>query len=371
MSDGFTVGDYLLTRLAETGIRHVFGVPGDYNLEVADLVADGQIPHATLSMGKSLLDEGDPGFVGVYCGSASDKRVLEAVEGADVTITVGVRFSDITTNGFSQQIDPARTIDVQPFSAWIGGRAFGPLPMRDAVTALAGVVRKLGQSWARPELALVVEDSVPADSTHEDAQGSAPLTHAQLWPTMERFLRPGDIVLSDQGTAFCGAQFMRLPAGVTFIGQPLWASIGYALPATLGAQLAAPARRVVLLIGDGAMQLTVQELGTLVRQGCAPVIVLLNNDGYTIERAIFGAEQSYNDIAGWNWTLLAAAMGGESALTAQVSTGNELTEALNAVAGADGRLMLIDSRLPKLDVPEFLATFARIAAAASVPSKAA
>lgn len=348
------LADFLADRF---GVKH----------EVADLVAAGQIPHATLSMGKSLLDENDPGFVGVYCGSASDNRVLKAVEGSDVTISVGVRFSDIPSNGFTQHIDPARTIDVQPFSARIGDRVFGPLPMRDAVTALTGVVRELGRSWAKPELSLVPEKSVPED----DASGWAWLTHADLWPMMERFLRPGDIVLCDQGTAFFGAQFMRLPTGVTFIGQPLWASIGYTLPATLGAQLAAPDRRVILLIGDGALQLTVQELGTLVRQGCAPVIFVLNNNGYTIERAIFGAKQGYNDIAGWNWTLLPAAMGGASARTAQVSTPNDLASALNRAALADGRLMLLDVRLPELDVPEFLATFARIAAAASIPSQAA
>jgi indolepyruvate decarboxylase len=343
------LADFLADRF---GARH----------EVADLVAAGQVPHASLSMGKGLFDERHPGFVGIYCGSASDKQVLEAVEGSDVTISVGVRFTDIPTNGFSQRIDPERTIEVQPFSASIGGRFFGPLPMRDAVTALSAVVRELGRSWARPELA-----PVPGI----DAQESAQLQHAQLWPAMERFLRPGDIVLADQGTGFCGAMFMRLPAGATFIGQPLWASLGYTLPATLGAQLAAPDRRVILLIGDGAMQLTAQELGTLLRQGCDPVIVVLDNDGFTIERAIYGAEQCYNDIARWNWTLLPAAMGGETVRTATVSTYDELTTALNGAADPDGRLTLIAAKLPKLDVPEYLATLARVVAAASIPGRAA
>ena len=119
------------------------------------------------------------------------------------------------------------------------------------------------------------------------------------------------------------------------------------------------------------MQLTAQELGTLLRQGCAPVIVVLDNDGYTIERAIYGAEQRYNDIAGWNWTLLPAAMGGESVRTAQVSTPDELTVALNGAAYADGRLALIDARLPKLDVPEYLTALARAVAAVSTPGRAA
>src|SRR5262249_20344321 len=133
------LADYLADRF---GVRH----------DVAGMVTLGQIPHATLSMGKGLFDEADPDFVGTYSGAASPKPVRAAIEEADVTICLGVRFTDTTTAGCSQQLNPERTIDVQPFGARIGSRVFAPLPMRDAVTALAGIVRGLGRSWARPEL---------------------------------------------------------------------------------------------------------------------------------------------------------------------------------------------------------------------------
>lgn len=320
----------------------------DARQEVAELVAAGQIPHATLAMGKSLFDESGPGFAGTYGGAASAKPVLAAIEEAEVLISVGVQFSDGITTNFSQQTDPERTIDIQPFSARIGDREFTPLPMNDAVGALTGLLRELDKSWARPEL---------ADTPDSDQLEPAELRQAQFWPAIQRFLRPGDIVLAEQGTAFFGAQSMRLPAGVTFIGQPLWASIGYTLPAALGAQLAAPGRRVILLIGDGSMQLTAQEVGTLLREGCPAIIVLLNNDGYTIERVIHGDEQLYNDIPRWNWALLPAAMGGGESVTASASTVADLTAILDNVADPAG-LVLIEARLPKLDVPEYLAALA-------------
>jgi len=344
------LADYLADR---------FGVRRD----VAGMVTLGEIPHATLSMGKGLFDEADPDFVGTYSGAASPKPVLAAIEEADVTICVGVRFNDTTTAGFSQQLNPERTIDVQPFGARIGSRVFAPLPMRDTVTALAGIVRGLGRSWARPELS-----QAPAGDVRKTA---GQLGHAQLWPALQNFLRPGDIVLADQGTAFCGAQSMRLPTAVTFIGQPLWGSIGYTLPAALGAQLAAPRRRVILVIGDGAMQLTAQELGTLLREGCAPVIVLLDNDGYTIERAIHGPERVYNDIARWNWTRLPAAMGGETMRAVQVSTPAELMAALDEAAAPAGQPVLIAAKLPKMDMPEYLLALARAAATANGIGQAA
>jgi len=94
----------------------------DVRSELADLVAAGGIPHATLSMGKGVLDEDNAGFAGTYSGAASAKPVLAAIEGADLLISVGVRLTDSTTIGFSHQLDPARTIDVQPFSTRIGNR---------------------------------------------------------------------------------------------------------------------------------------------------------------------------------------------------------------------------------------------------------
>ena len=113
-------------------------------------------------------------------------------------------------------------------------------------------------------------------------------------------LTAGDIILADQGTAAFGAAALKLPVDATLIVQPLWGSIGFTLPAAYGAQIAAAERRVVLIVGDGAAQLTIQELGSMLRDKQRPLILLLNNEGYTVERAIHGPEQRYNDIALWD-----------------------------------------------------------------------
>ncbi|QHA07948.1 indolepyruvate decarboxylase [Streptomyces broussonetiae] len=317
--------------------------------EVAELVAAGRIPNATLSMGKSVLDESAPFFTGTYCGAASEKRVLAAIEQADVLLSVGVRFSDSTT-AFSHRIDAERTIDIQPCATHVGDRVFAPLPMRDAVRALTGVLAESGRSWARPDLPPASADDL-ADETPSDSAEA--LRHATFWPTIQSFLRPGDIVVAELGTSLFGAQAMRLPAGVTFIGQPLWASIGYTLPATLGAQLAAPGRRTILLIGDGSAQVTAQELGTHLREGCTPIVLLINNGRYTIENVLHGGERRYNDIPRWNWSLLPAAMGGEWAATMRASTPAELSAAL-ASAADPADLVLLEAVLPPSDVPEVL-----------------
>ena len=121
-----------------------------------------------------------------------------------------------------------------------------------------------------------------AEVTAEAAGASDdPLDQAGLWDAVAARLREGDVVIADQGTSFYGMGTHRMPHGVTFIGQPLWAAIGYTLPALLGAALADRSRRPIVLIGDGAAQLTIAELGTLIRDRVPAVVVVVNNLGYT------------------------------------------------------------------------------------------
>ena len=322
----------------------------DVRSQLRKLLDAGSLPYATLAMGKGVLDETDPRFVGVYGGRASTKSVLKAVEQADVLIGAGVWFTDEITAGFSQKIKPDRYIDLQPFEARIDDRRYGPLPLGVALDALTSVVQELGRRWPR---------EFPAEP--RQAPGSYPqLRQEQLWSQIQDFLQPDDIVVAEQGTSFFGAAPLRLPAGVTFIGQPLWGSIGYTLPAAYGAQTAAAGRRVLLFIGDGSSMLTAQEMGSMIRDGLHPIIFLLNNDGYTVERVIHGATQRYNDIAHWDWSLLPKAFGADDrAVTLRASTAAELSESLKSAAAASNRLVLVEATLPTLDSPPLLDAEAR------------
>jgi indolepyruvate decarboxylase len=146
---------------------------------------------------------------------------------------------------------------------------------------------------------------------------------------------------------------------VTFIGQPLWGSIGYTLPAALGAAVAHPDRRTVLIIGDGAAQLTVQELGAFSREALSPVIVVVNNDGYTIERAIHGQTAPYNDIVSWQWTDVPRALGVTDHLSFRVQTYGELDDALTAAAQHQDRMVFVEVILPRLEIPNLLVELVR------------
>jgi indolepyruvate decarboxylase len=166
-------------------------------------------------------------------------------------------------------------------------------------------------------------------------------------------------VLSDTGTPLFISANLTLPEGVSFIGQPIWGSLGYALPATLGVCLAAPGRRHLLFIGDGGFQMTVQELSTILRLDLKPIIFLINNDGYTIERLIYGAESSYNDINPWRYSRLPVVLDtNDRAATHTVRTEAELRAALDETSDAS-KLHFIELIVPGMDAPKPLARFAK------------
>jgi indolepyruvate decarboxylase len=153
----------------------------------------------------------------------------------------------------------------------------------------------------------------------------------------------------------------RLPTGTRFLAQPVWGSIGYSLPALLGAQLADPSRRGLLLIGDGAAQLTIQELGTIGRHRLTPVIILVNNHGYTVERALHSPRAPYNDITPWRWTCLPAALGVPEPLVLTARTTAELDHSLTTATAVEDRMVFIEACTAPDDTPELLSRFAAIA----------
>ncbi|MFO6297031.1 alpha-keto acid decarboxylase family protein [Rahnella selenatireducens] len=317
----------------------------DVKAALEEWMEEVPLPHATLLMGKGLFNEQQTNFAGTYSGAASASSTREAIEGADVVINVGVKFTDTITAGFTQQLPDGKCIDLQPFSARVGEQIFHQLPMAKTVSVLHRLTAELASGWQPYP---VKRTALPP--SHEGHFGQY-----EFWQQIQDFLQPGDILVAEQGTACFGAAALNLPEDCQFVVQPLWGSIGFTLPAAFGVQIAAPARRVVLLIGDGSAQLTLQGLGAAIRYGLPPVIFVINNDGYTVERAIHGETQRYNDIAQWNWTQFPSAFGGKDVFTARADSPQALKEAMEK-AGAHRQMAWIEVVLPKMDIPELLSS---------------
>jgi indolepyruvate decarboxylase len=276
------------------------------------------LPFAPMFMGKSILDEQHPAYAGIYDGRLMNEDVRAFVESADRVLLVGAPMTDFNSGAFTANLEPARIIHIAHHRAVLEGRVYPNVEMGELLTLLA---QKLGaRAWNQ----LAARALGPASGHDQDA-----LDANALYPRCEQFIRPNDIVVAETGTVSMGLGFARLPKGATFHNQTLWGSIGWATPAAFGAAIAAPDRRVVLFTGDGSHQLTAQEVGQFGRYGVKPIIVLLNNDGYLIERLLCKEPQSaYNDIAPWRYTELPHALGCDGWFVARAVTCAEFDAAL-------------------------------------------
>jgi indolepyruvate decarboxylase len=252
---------------------------------------------------------------------------------------------------FSHNLNKTSVIDVQPFAVKIDGRSFSAIQSKELFIDL------LALSPYRSENQSV--RSGPSQVASLTFTSDQRLTQESFWRRINSYLAPGDVVTADVGTCYFGSVNLPLPENVAFIGQPIWGSIGYALPAVLGSCLAAGERRQLLFIGDGGFQMTAQELSTILRLDLKPIIFLVNNDGYTIERLIFGAESIYNDINPWRYHQLPSVLDKKDrAAIHVVKTERELEAALDAARDND-KLNFIEVELPRMDAPEQLVHMAK------------
>ncbi len=317
--------------------------------ELKALIADTEIPYTTLAWGKTLLDEQSARWAGTYTGVASQPVVKDAVENSECLIKIGVDYTDTTTAGFSQDIDEDVVVDLHYERASIAGQNYAPIALKDSLQALHEVMTS--------GITIVPKPFCEAMQAHEQ-QGAddEAIRQEDLWHIIADHLNHNNLVFADQGTAYFGISAVRLPEGVTAYGQPLWGSIGYTLPASLGAAVASPHKRSVLLIGDGSALLTIQEIAVMIKEEINPVIVLVNNDGYTVERAIHGENQHYNDIPACDWQVMPKAFGAtdNNSLLLRVKTAGELKDALKRAANATDKFVMLEVITDKHDVPPLL-----------------
>lgn len=287
---------------------------------VQQLADTMNVPVATMMYGKGGFDETHPNYVGMYLGSFGDSEVQSKVENADCIIAIGMVLADTNTASFTAKLNQLITVNIQPDMVKIAEAEYPNVLAADMLLAIQNVGYK-GQG-------LVEKMSFPYDQLNTNTD--APLIAANYYPRFQQMLKEEDIVVVETGTFYYGMAEVRLPSDVIYIGQGGWQSIGYATPSAFGAIMAVPERRVFLFTGDGALQLTAQEISTMLYYGCKPIIFVLNNDGYTIEKYlnVKTKNQKYNKIPQWSYTKLAEVFEGD-ALTATVRTYGELDQAIN------------------------------------------
>jgi TPP-dependent 2-oxoacid decarboxylase len=306
------------------------------------LVETTEIPFATMVSSKSVLPELHPQFTGIYQGGWSRESVRRQVEDSDCLLSLGVWMTDLDTGLFSVNLDNRQMISVGGGQVRIGSHFYHQVQLGDFIRELTRKVQPRAY-----------QDSHPAESYRPKLaflpETDCVLTAPRLYECLNYFLDDRMILLAEPGDAFCAAPEFHIEEAENFIVQAYYCSIGFCTPAALGVALARPGKRPVILSGDGAFQMTAQEVSTLIREQCPAVIVIINNDGYLIERRLHKDGQ-YNDIRMWHYSKLPGLFDdGSFATGIRVTTEEELDQAMKMAALETNKLVLIEAWLPGRD----------------------
>lgn len=308
------------------------------------------------SMGKGIVNENHPSYIGVYNGKYSGAGITEMVEGSDLTIMLGPLYSDSNTGGFTHEVKPEKSIELHPLYCSVRGKQYDHVhfyPVLKKVLAQLDSSKVPTSTFSKPPRAPIEQE--------ENGKTPEAITQTYFTEFMNKFVEPNDSLLVESGTFQFACQDIYLKENSSFVTQIFYSSIGFTFPATLGGAIARREQgdpgRVILVEGDGSAQMTIQELGTMIRYKLTPVIFLLNNEGYSIERAIWGPNQGYNDISpGWKWTQLCESFGGtpgKDCVSYKVSTKQQLDELLTSpeFSSHSNKLRLVEVVLDAFDYP--------------------
>ncbi|PVH71380.1 pyruvate decarboxylase [Cadophora sp. DSE1049] len=317
--------------------------------QLVDLI---QIPTFSTPMGKSIVDESRSYYYGVYNGSVSHPGIASSIEEkSDLVLDLGPCLSDSNTGGHSRNIKEKNYISVAATHVTAGNKTYDGVPLVHFLTSLVEALQ------SHP-LAPVPSLQLPPEVVPTDLEAEH-ITQSWIWRRIGKMVRPGDILLAESGTAQFGFSDAVFPTQVQYLTQIYFGSIGYSVPACFGAALAqkesGSAGRTILVVGDGSLQLTVQEIGTMIKLGMKNVIIIvINNGGYTIERAIHGAEKAYNDIATWDHQLLLSVFGLKDGRvnSQRVASKAAFEEVINSPTYTDLQsIQVLEVMMEKMDLP--------------------
>lgn len=320
-------------------------------LEMKDLletwIEKTKVPFAAMSTGKAILSEQHPLYLGAYKGDDSDPGVQERIEHADFLLCVSPRFIEWNSGQYSVNLPEDKMVRLVRDYVLVGEEDFEGIYGKDLMEE---ILKNLTHRQEEETLLKPEEETLQFKENKK-------LSHKDFWKQIGDFLQEGDLIFGETGTSNHALMSMRLPGKSTYVGSQIWGAIGFTLPAYFGSMLADPKRRQILFIGDGSFQVTAQEFSSILRHKQNPIIFLINNDGYTIERYIMGMEAKYNDIAPWKYAKLHEIMAKNSQMiTFKVRTQGELDEALKKVEkAAEG--ILIEVLMDPLDAPAALKKF--------------
>ncbi len=294
------------------------------------------IPIASTLLSKSIIPETSPLYIGVYSGGLSEPATQDYVESSDCVILLGAFLSDVFMGMSNAQLDRRHTILANTEKLRIGLHAYENVLIKDFLEGMskANIARK---TFTNPYHR---SDEKPLT----DAERTQPLDSDSFFRILGLTIAKDATVVCDTGDALLGAIGLRTTQESNFLADAYYLSMGFAVPASIGAMAAKPESRVYCLVGDGAFQMTGMELSTCAKYNLHPIVCILNNDGYGTQRHII--DGPFNNINRWDYTKVRDVLG--YGVSMRVSTKGELEKTLKS-AMATNEMHIIEVMIPRDD----------------------
>ena len=321
---------------------HRFG----YQNKLIRLVEEKRIPVVATLLGKSVMPEAHPLYLGIYEGAMGREEIRQFVEDSDCVLILGAFMTDVNLGIYTANLDRARSIYATSERIAIRYHTYEEVMFGDFIDGISSSKLRrrrkqdLGWAYPTPQPFEVVPD--------------APLTVRRLFQHLNELISDELTVIADAGDSLFGAVDLRIHQHTNFISPAYYTSMGFAVPASVGAQLGMSNTRPLVIVGDGAFQMTGTELSTTARYGLNPIILVLNNHGYGTERHL--CEGGFNDIRNWNYSRIPELFGEGRGF--HVRTEGEFDTAIKAALADTQHFALIEAELDKLDTSPALARLA-------------
>jgi indolepyruvate decarboxylase len=319
---------------------HRFGLQD----KVVALAEQAGIPMAATLLGKSVIRETHPLYIGLYEGAMGRQEVTKFVEESDCVLLLGTFMTDLNLGIFTANVDVGNCIYATSEQLRIHHHHYHGVDLAEFLQAL---IEKKPRPPKREIPAEIHAERVPYIM-----QANQKISLRSLIARLNEQIDDQTIVIADIGDSLFAANDLITKERTEFISPAYYTSMGFSVPAALGALTARPEARAVVICGDGAFQMTGMELSTIVRRGLAPIIIVLDNHGYGTERILHAGNWEYNEIHPWKYANLPLVFGGGKGY--EVSTEGEFDRALTAAWENRREMSLLQVKIDVEDHSEAL-----------------
>jgi indolepyruvate decarboxylase len=293
------------------------------------------IPIASTLLSKSVISETHPLFLGVYVGNTSEKLVKKVVENSDCLLMFGVMLTDMTLGFMPSKFRKRRTVYCSIDSLKVKNHMYSDVVFKDFV---GGLFKSEITKKSKPNIPKIKVKK------YKSVKNNA-LTSTRIFEKIGSILDENMAIVCDIGNSLFGAIDLRVHHSNQFLSPAFYTSMGFAIPGVLGLGLAAPEYRAIAIVGDGAFQMSCTELSTCIDNNLNPIIIILNNGGYTTER--FLLDGPFNDIRNWEYHKITEMLNGGDGV--KIETEGDLDKAFEQALASE-ELFIINAIVDPKDI---------------------